>query len=306
MGRGSATGRRLPGNGGDRPQHPRRRRRPLPCGAQGTDYVASDPQVGRDREARRHRPCDAADRLPTQRLSTARRRMARISTTRSRAGRCIPALSSCRRCSPPPSARTSRAGGSCSASPPAPSCCAGSAWSRRRRSTRPASIRPPCSAALAAAFGVGVALGSDARALEGHARHRRLHGVRHHRISRRRLLDQAHACRLGGAVGPARGVDGPRRLPRAARGARGRARLLQGLRAARRRRISTSSSTGSAQRWIAETITFKPYPCGTMVQPYIDCAIRLRGGGRATRGDRRRSLARPRTATCTGSGSRWR
>jgi 2-methylcitrate dehydratase PrpD len=33
------------------------------------------------------------------------------------------------------------------------------------------------------------------------------------------------------------------------------------------------------ERWWAETITFKPYPCGTMVQPYIDCAIRLRAEG---------------------------
>lgn len=36
---------------------------------------------------------------------------------------------------------------------------------------------------------------------------------------------------------------------------------------------------GLGARWIAETITFKPYPCGTMVQPYIDCAIRLRNEG---------------------------
>jgi 2-methylcitrate dehydratase PrpD len=27
--------------------------------------------------------------------------------------------------------------------------------------------------------------------------------------------------------------------------------------------------------WLAETLAFKPYPCGTMVQPYIDCARRL-------------------------------
>jgi 2-methylcitrate dehydratase PrpD len=31
--------------------------------------------------------------------------------------------------------------------------------------------------------------------------------------------------------------------------------------------------------WWAETITFKPYPCGTMVQPYIDCARKLRAEG---------------------------
>ena len=33
------------------------------------------------------------------------------------------------------------------------------------------------------------------------------------------------------------------------------------------------------QRWVADTITFKPYPCGTMVQPYIDCAIGLKKRG---------------------------
>ncbi|HEY5380038.1 MAG TPA: MmgE/PrpD family protein [Pseudolabrys sp.] len=31
--------------------------------------------------------------------------------------------------------------------------------------------------------------------------------------------------------------------------------------------------------WVAETLAFKPYPCGTMAHPYIDCAKRL-----ATRG----------------------
>lgn len=36
---------------------------------------------------------------------------------------------------------------------------------------------------------------------------------------------------------------------------------------------------GLGERWVAETITFKPYPCGTMVQPYIDCARRLRADG---------------------------
>lgn len=36
---------------------------------------------------------------------------------------------------------------------------------------------------------------------------------------------------------------------------------------------------GLGDRWISETITFKPYPCGTMVQPYIDCAIKLREEG---------------------------
>jgi 2-methylcitrate dehydratase PrpD len=32
---------------------------------------------------------------------------------------------------------------------------------------------------------------------------------------------------------------------------------------------------GLGERFVMETITFKPYPCGTMVQPYIDCAMKL-------------------------------
>jgi 2-methylcitrate dehydratase PrpD len=32
-------------------------------------------------------------------------------------------------------------------------------------------------------------------------------------------------------------------------------------------------------RWVAETLAFKPYPCGTMTHPYIDCAKRLRSRG---------------------------
>jgi len=32
-------------------------------------------------------------------------------------------------------------------------------------------------------------------------------------------------------------------------------------------------------RWLMETIAFKPYPCGTMTQPYIDCAIELGESG---------------------------
>jgi 2-methylcitrate dehydratase PrpD len=32
---------------------------------------------------------------------------------------------------------------------------------------------------------------------------------------------------------------------------------------------------GLGQSWIMDTIAFKPYACGTMTQPYIDCAIAL-------------------------------
>ena len=33
---------------------------------------------------------------------------------------------------------------------------------------------------------------------------------------------------------------------------------------------------GFGTRWVAEGLAFKPYPCGTMIQPYVDCALKLR------------------------------
>ena len=33
------------------------------------------------------------------------------------------------------------------------------------------------------------------------------------------------------------------------------------------------------QRWVIETVAFKPYACGTMTQPFIDCAIQLAESG---------------------------
>jgi 2-methylcitrate dehydratase PrpD len=32
---------------------------------------------------------------------------------------------------------------------------------------------------------------------------------------------------------------------------------------------------GFGQRWLMTSLAFKPYPCGTMIQPYVDCARRL-------------------------------
>jgi 2-methylcitrate dehydratase PrpD len=32
-------------------------------------------------------------------------------------------------------------------------------------------------------------------------------------------------------------------------------------------------------RWVTDTLAFKPYPCGTMTQPYIDCARKLAARG---------------------------
>ncbi len=33
------------------------------------------------------------------------------------------------------------------------------------------------------------------------------------------------------------------------------------------------------ERWLMETIAFKPYACGTMIHPYIDCALKLAAQG---------------------------
>jgi 2-methylcitrate dehydratase PrpD len=36
---------------------------------------------------------------------------------------------------------------------------------------------------------------------------------------------------------------------------------------------------GFGKQWVTETLAFKPYPCGTMTHPYIDCARRLAARG---------------------------
>jgi 2-methylcitrate dehydratase PrpD len=36
---------------------------------------------------------------------------------------------------------------------------------------------------------------------------------------------------------------------------------------------------GIGTKWVTETLAFKPYPCGTMAHPYIDCARRLAARG---------------------------
>ncbi len=36
---------------------------------------------------------------------------------------------------------------------------------------------------------------------------------------------------------------------------------------------------GFGTRWVTQTLAFKPYPCGTMTHPYIDCARRLAARG---------------------------
>jgi 2-methylcitrate dehydratase PrpD len=69
----------------------------------------------------------------------------------------------------------------------------------------------------------------------------------------------------GGFVGPRTVLDGPNGVYRAFAPSRTPdfAPLVDGL----------------GRRWVMPSVAFKPYPCGTMVQPFIDCALRLRADG---------------------------
>ena len=75
------------------------------------------------------------------------------------------------------------------------------------------------------------------------------------------------------AVGLARaGFDGPRTVWEGSHGfLHGFARTTDGDWA--------KLVDGFGARWVAETIAFKPYACGTMIHPYIDCARRLGARG---------------------------
>ena len=128
--------------------------------------------------------------------------------------------------------------------------------------------------AMGAAAGVGAALKLDAAAIGRRARHRRLDGKRHHRISGRGRLDQAlhagwaaqsgiRAALLGRA-----GFSGPRTVFEGVHG------FFHGF--AHTTKGDYDALIGDfGTRWVTETLAFKPYPCGTMTHPYIDCARRL-------------------------------
>ena len=61
---------------------------------------------------------------------------------------------------------------------------------------------------------------------------------------------------------------------RSAHGVRRRARFLSRLRHTTKGDYDALIGDFGT-RWVTETLAFKPYPCGTMTHPYIDCARRL-------------------------------
>ena len=65
---------------------------------------------------------------------------------------------------------------------------------------------------------------------------------------------------------------------RPAHGVRGRARAVPWFCPYHRGRLRRADGD-FGKRWVTDTLAFKPYPCGTMAQPYIDCARRLAARG---------------------------
>ena len=65
---------------------------------------------------------------------------------------------------------------------------------------------------------------------------------------------------------------------RAAHRVRRRARFFPRLRAHHQGRLRRADRR-LRRDWVTETLAFKPYPCGTMTHPYIDCARRLAARG---------------------------
>ncbi len=136
--------------------------------------------------------------------------------------------------------------------------------------------------APAAAAGVAAALGSRAAKNRAGDRHRGKPRLGHHRISRRWKLDQAAARRRSGAIGHPRRAAGRSRVHRTRNRAGRPARFLQCLRAVQVARTLRRCWIGWERTGSRETVAFKPYACGTMTQPFIDCAIELaRRGVRA-------------------------
>ena len=239
---------------------------------------------------------------PARPSSTAPRRMARISTIRSRADRCMPARSSCRRCSRPASGTEDGARALLGIAVGVEVMCRLSLVAPK--AVHKAGFHPTAVfGAMAAAAGVGERRCVSAAGAGQCAGHCRLDGERHHRISGGRRLDQTHASGLGSAIGicarrssVAQGFVGPRTVLEGVHG------LFHGF--AHTHRLGLRRATdGFGVRWVTPTLAFKPYPCGTMAHPYIDCARRLAARGvdaERRHGDRLRGRAK---APCTACGS---
>ena len=146
----------------------------------------------------------------------------------------------------------------------------------------------------------------------GRARHGvralRQPGERDHRVPGRRLLDQAPPRRAGRPTraswrrtsrrpaSPARARSS--RAPTASTGPSAASPPTPARLAA--------LAAGLGREWAIQRLMFKAYPCGSINQPYMDCAARIRTRPGSIRRRSGRSSAGRRRARSTGSGSRSR
>ena len=109
-------------------------------------------------------------------------------------------------------------------------------------------------------------------------RHRGQHGRRHHRYlaegawTKRLHAGWAAQSGLQAAVLARAGFNGPRTVFEGSHGFfHGFAHSAEG---------NYGALVGDfGERWVLEPLAFKPYPCGTMAHPFIDCARRLAARG---------------------------
>lgn len=132
--------------------------------------------------------------------------------------------------------------------------------------------------AMGAAAGVGAALGLNARqivdalGIAGSMAGGIIEYLAEGAWTKRLHAGWAAQSGMRAAMLAAGGFVGPRTVFEGAHG------LFHGF--AQTTRGDYEALTGDfGSRWVTDTLAFKPYPCGTMAQPYIDCARRLAARG---------------------------
>jgi 2-methylcitrate dehydratase PrpD len=132
--------------------------------------------------------------------------------------------------------------------------------------------------AMGAAAGVGVALGLsakqlvDALGIAGSMASGIIEYLAEGTWTKRLHPGWAAQSGLRAALLGRAGFSGPRTVFEGVHG------LFNGF--ARRIDGDYAALTGNfGEHWVTETLAFKPYPCGTMAHPYIDCARRLAARG---------------------------
>jgi 2-methylcitrate dehydratase PrpD len=132
--------------------------------------------------------------------------------------------------------------------------------------------------AMAAAAGVGAALGLDRRQLVdalgvvGSMAGGIIEYLAEGTWTKRMHAGWAAQSGLRAALLGREGFSGPRTVLEGVHG------LFHGF--AHTTKGDYDALTGDfGERWVTETLAFKPYPCGTMTHPYIDCARRLAARG---------------------------